>query len=94
MRPELDRLQFIESQVLAGTASAADWQHQLLLDPDLAADAQLQQRLYQGLRVAGREQLRRELLAIHVRLYGRPEGWWQPLLRRLAGSLRDWLGGR
>ncbi|WP_310393042.1 hypothetical protein [Hymenobacter sp.] len=72
MRPELERLLLIEQQLL-GTPAAlpvADWQLRLLLDGELHADAVAQQRLYAGLRAAGRQQLRRELMAIHVRLYG------------------------
>lgn len=87
MRPELERLLRIEQQLLNGPAAqpAAEWQLQLLLDPDLQADAMAQQRLYAGLRVAGRRQLRGELAAIHARLYGPPPGAWP---RRVAAWLR------
>ncbi|MGI4864331.1 MAG: hypothetical protein ACRYFZ_10445 [Janthinobacterium lividum] len=85
MRPELERLHLIEQQLLAGPAalSAAEWHLRQLLDGDLAADAEAQQHLYRGLRLAGRQQLRHELQLIHEHLYApRPTGWlaW---LRRL-----------
>ena len=73
MRPELERLQQIEQQVL-GTAPAPDWQLLQLLDTDLASDTELQRRLYQGLYQAGQQQLRQELNQIHQRLYRR-RGW-------------------
>ncbi len=81
MRPELERLRLIEQQLLPGPATlpAADWQLHLLLDGELAADAETQQQLYQGLRLAGRRQLRQELRQIHARLYGGRWAW----LRRL-----------
>ncbi|WP_052732569.1 hypothetical protein [Hymenobacter terrenus] len=85
MRPELDRLLLIEQQLLNGPAAlpADEWNLRLLLDGDLEADAATQQRLYQGLRLAGRQQLRRELVAIHTKLYGsqprRGGGWPQQL---------------
>jgi len=87
MRPELERLLRIEQQLLNGPAAqpAAEWQLQLLLDPDLQADATAQQRLYAGLRAAGRHQLRGELAAIHARLYGPLPGAWP---QRVAAWLR------
>ena len=90
MRPELERLLHIEQQLLNGPTAqpAAEWQLQLLLDPDLQADAETQQRLYAGLRAAGQRQLRGELAAIHARLYG-PLGAWP---HRAAAWLRGALG--
>ena len=81
MRPELERLHFIEQQLLNGPAAlpAADWHLRQLLDGELAADAAAQQQLYRGLRRAGRQQLRHELRQIHARLYDGPWAW----LRRL-----------
>ncbi|QDA61457.1 hypothetical protein [Hymenobacter jejuensis] len=78
MRPELERLQRIERHLRGESqpADAPDWNVQLLLDPDLRADAEAQQLLYQGLYSAGRRQLRRELTAIHNRLYGTPRSGW------------------
>ena len=69
MRPELERLQRIEHQLLG--QPAADWHVQELLDADLAADTNLQRQLYQVLYVAGQQQLRHELVTIHHRLYGK-----------------------
>ena len=94
MRPALERLLLIEQQLLNGPAAlpAADWEVRRLLDSELAADASAQQHLYHGLRLAGQLQLRRELVAIHARLYGpRPRHWriWRQLtawLRQLWAS--------
>lgn len=96
MRPELERLLLIEQQLLNGPAAlpAADWQLRRLLDGDLAADAATQQRLYAGLRAAGRRQLRRELAAIHVRLYGPGARRWADWPRRMGAWLRArWAPG-
>ncbi|RYU78282.1 hypothetical protein [Hymenobacter persicinus] len=70
MRPALDRLQYLEHHLLGRPtpAEAAQWQVQLLTDPNLAADAQTQVQLYQALREAGRQQLRHELRQIHAHL--------------------------
>lgn len=84
MRPELERLALIEEQLRNGPAAlpASDWRPRLLLDGELAVDVAVQQHLYHGLRTAGRRQLRRELAAIHARLYApRPNGWLRQLLR-------------
>ena len=77
MRPALERLCLIEQHLLSGPAAlpAADWHLRQLLDGELAADAAAQQRLYHGLRAAGRQQLRRELRAVHARLYDGPWAW-------------------
>ena len=91
MRPELERLRRIEQQLLNGPAArpAAEWQLQLLLDPDLQTDAEAQQRLYEGLGAAGRRQLRSELATIHARLYGPTPGAWP---QRAVAWLRGALG--
>lgn len=91
MRPELERLRRIEQHLLSGPAAqpAAEWQLQLLFDPDLQTDTEVQQRLYAGLRVAGQRQLRRELAAIHARLYGPLLGAWP---QRVAAWLRGAIG--
>lgn len=91
MRPELERLLRIEQQLLTGPAAqpAAEWQLQLLLDADLQIDTEAQQRLYAGLRAAGRHQLRSELAAIHARLYGPPPGAWP---HRITAWLRGITG--
>lgn len=92
MRPELARLQRIEQHLLgAPTAHEAAWQLEVLLDPELGADAAAQQQLYAGLRLAGRQQLHQELLQIHRQLYGpTPAGW----LRAAATGLRTLLRRR
>lgn len=84
MRPDLNRLYLIEQQLLNTPAAlpADDWHLRQLLDGELAADTQAQQRLYRGLRQAGRQQLRRELRQLHAQLYG---GWWGWLRRHWAG---------
>jgi hypothetical protein len=89
MRPELERLFLIEQQLLPSPAalSAAEWRLRLLLDSDLQADAEAQQQLYDGLRAAGRLQLRRELAGIHATLYPQRPGFG---LHRLAAWLRAW----
>lgn len=87
MRPALERLSLIEEQLRNGPAAlpAAEWQLRRLLDPDLDADVAAQQQVYQGLRLAGRRQLRRELTALHARLYGQPR--WLAWAWRLAAGL-------
>jgi hypothetical protein len=79
MRPELERLRLIEEQLLNGPAAlpTEEWNLRLLLDGDLAADADTQRQLYLGLQLAGRQQLRQELRQIHARLHG---GWLRRLL--------------
>lgn len=81
MRPELERLQLIEQQLLNGPAAlpAEDWHLRQLFDGELAADTQMQRQLYHGLRLAGRQQLRQELRQIHERLHTGRFAW----LRRL-----------
>ena len=90
MRPDLERLHLIEQHLLHPSAAlaGADWALRLLLDGDLQADTAAQQRLYQGLRLAGRCQLRRELAAIHALLYAARPGFWHRRLRGLTGWLR------
>ncbi|NML65649.1 hypothetical protein HHL22_10570 [Hymenobacter sp. RP-2-7] len=73
MRPELERLRHLEAQLLAPGAGAAG----LPLGPGpLPADVAAQRQAYQVLRQAGRQQLRRELAAIHRQLYGPSAGRW------------------
>lgn len=95
MRPELTRLHWIEQHLLGHSAptEAAAWRLNLLLDPDLAADARAQQALYVGLRAAGRQQLRRELTALHVQLYGPYRSMGTRLANGLAAA-RAWWHGR
>jgi hypothetical protein len=89
MRPELERLALIEQQLLHGPAALppAEWRLRLLLDGDLEADAAAQQQLYDGLRAAGRRQLRCELAGIHAALYPSQSGFGLP---RLVAWLRTW----
>ena len=84
MRPELERLQLIEQQLLHGPAArpAAEWYLRQLLDGELTADTAAQRQLYQGLRLAGRQQLRRELRQLHAQLYAPPATGWRAWLRR------------
>ena len=87
MRPELERLHLIEQQLLSGPAAlpAAAWHLRQLLDGDLAVATEAQQQLYHGLRLAGRQQLRRELRIIHERLHAPwPTSWLAWLRRRWA----------
>jgi hypothetical protein len=88
MRPELERLQFIEQQLLHGPAAlpASEWNVRLLIDGDLQADVAAQQQLYNGLRLAGRRQLRQELRQIHEQLYSPQAIAWPAWLRRLWPS--------
>ncbi|SFQ30309.1 hypothetical protein [Hymenobacter arizonensis] len=90
MRPELERLALIESQLLHGPAAlpAADWHLHQLLDGELHADTVAQQHLYAGLQMAGRRQLRRELAAIHAQLYAARPGGWVRKLYQFLGWLR------
>lgn len=84
MRPELERLHLIEQQLLRSPAAlpAAEWHLHQLLDGELAADIKAQQQLYDGLRRAGRQQLRHELRLIHERLYATRASGWLTWLRR------------
>lgn len=84
MRPELERLQLIEQQLLRTPAAlpADEWRLRQLFDSELAPDAAAQQQLYHGVRLAGRRQLRRELQLIQARLYAPgPRGWFASLRR-------------
>ena len=74
MRPDLKRLHLIEQQLLGTCAAlpAHEWHLRQLLDAALALDAAAQQQLYQGLRRAGRRQLRHGLWLLHARLHGGP----------------------
>jgi hypothetical protein len=93
MRPELERLQTIERHLLAAVPplEAVTWNVQLLFDADLQADTETQRLLYQGIYLAGQRQLRRELAAIHQRLYApRRTGW----LHTAGAGLRSLLTRR
>ncbi|TGE21352.1 hypothetical protein E5K00_13765 [Hymenobacter aquaticus] len=94
MRPALERLRRLEHHLLGRptAAEAAQWQVQLLTDPELAADADAQRQLYHALREAGRRQLRQELELIHSRFEQttRRRGW----LQAATDHLRRALSGR
>ena len=89
MRPELERMQLIEQHVLGPLTPEAGtrWQTLLLLDEALAKDAAAQQQLYHGIRVAGRQQLRRELQQIHEQLYRPRRSWVQTAVAGLRRAL-------
>ena len=95
MRPALDRLQQIERHLLGGASApaAAQWQVQLLTDPELAADTEAQRQLYEALRQAGRRQLRQELDLIHAQVIRaeRRRAWLQAATRQLRRVLPPWL---
>lgn len=72
MRPLLEEVQLLEAYT-EGTLSEAlhrDVAVRLLWDQDLQQKLAGQQLAYQALRLVGRRQLRLELEAIHVRLFG------------------------
>ncbi|GAB3223337.1 hypothetical protein [Spirosoma arcticum] len=72
MRPLLEEVQLLEAYT-EGTLSEAlhrDVAVRLLWDQDLQQKLARQQLAYKALRLFGRRQLRAELEAIHVRLFG------------------------
>ncbi len=72
MRPELEEVQLLEAY-LRGSLSEEqriDVSVRLLWNPDWQQKLAAQKLAYQALRLAGRQQLRRELDAIYVRLFG------------------------
>lgn len=90
MRPDLEHLQRLEHHLL-GHATPAEtvlWQAQLHLDPALAADAALQHHIYQGLYLAGRQQLKQELDEIHAQLYRPRRTWLRNAVARMHQVLR------
>jgi hypothetical protein len=90
MRPELEQLQRLEQHLLGHPTPTemAQWQAQLQLDPALAADVALQQHLYHGLFLAGRQQLKNELEEIHAQLYRPRRAWLRTAVARLQQTLR------
>lgn len=100
MRPELERLQQIEQYLLhhRSPEQVAEWRVQELLDADLGLDTDAQRLTYQGIRTAGRQQLRQELTAIHQQLYGpRRRNRLSAFAHLLAGlgfRVRAWLLAR
>jgi hypothetical protein len=72
MRPLLDEVQLLEDY-LKGTLpedQQLDVAVRLLWDQDLQQKQARQQLAYKALRLFGRRQLRAELEAIHIRLFG------------------------
>lgn len=98
MRPALEYLRQLERYLLGKqtAAEAEAWRVRQLVDSDLAADAAAQQLLYQGLRLAGRQQLRQELELIHARLQrpARRHTWWQSATGHLRNRLAAPRKGR
>ncbi|TGD81858.1 hypothetical protein [Hymenobacter wooponensis] len=90
MRPELEHLQRLEHHLLGHPTptETIQWQVQLQQDPVLAADAELQQHLYHGILLAGRQQLRQELEEIHTQLYRPRRTWLRHAVARLHQALR------
>ena len=72
MRPELEEIQLLEDY-LGGSLREEQEQEvgiRLLWDQEWQQKVAQQQLAYHALRMAGREQLRRELQAIHQKLFG------------------------
>ncbi|WP_020598831.1 hypothetical protein [Spirosoma panaciterrae] len=72
MRPLLNEVQLLEDY-LKGTLpedQQLDVEVRLLWDQDVQQKLASQQRAYRALRLFGRRQLRAELEAIHIRLFG------------------------
>lgn len=72
MRPLLNEVQLLEDY-LKGTLpedQQLDVEVRLLWDQDVQQKLASQQRAYKALRLFGRRQLRAELEAIHIRLFG------------------------
>jgi hypothetical protein len=91
MRPELEHLQRLEDHLLGhpDPQQSALWEAQLLLDDALAADVNLQRQLYQGIYLAGRQQLRQELQDIHQQLYRPRRSWLRETVARLQQAWRQ-----
>jgi hypothetical protein len=72
MRPQLEEIRLLED-FLNGRLSESQCMEvevRLLWDRNWQAALANQQTAYQALRLAGRQQLRRELKAIHAQLFG------------------------
>jgi len=72
MRPELEEMQLLEGYVQKTLAEEQriDVSIRLLWDQVWQRNLAAQQTAYRALRLAGRQQLRHELNAIHARLFG------------------------
>ncbi|QMU27826.1 hypothetical protein [Adhaeribacter radiodurans] len=71
MRPELEEIKRLEDFLKNSLPEeqTVDLEIQLLWDQDWQRSLAQQKLAYQALRVAGREQLRKELQTIHQRLF-------------------------
>ncbi len=72
MRPQLEEIRLLED-FLNGRlpeSQRIEVEVRLLWDRNWQAALASQQRAYQALQLAGRQQLRRELKAIHTQLFG------------------------
>jgi hypothetical protein len=71
MRPQLQELAYIDAYLHGSLPEEAQMEAEIrmLWDQEWKCNVQQQQLAYQGLRQAGRQQLRRELNAIHDRLF-------------------------
>jgi hypothetical protein len=72
MRPQLEDIQLLEGylQCTLSAEQRTDVEIRLLWDREWQQNLAAQQMTYQALLAAGRQQLRRELEAIHARLFG------------------------
>ncbi|RRB07295.1 hypothetical protein [Larkinella rosea] len=72
MRPELEEVQLLESYLQGNLSEeqSLDVSVRLLWNQEWQQKLAAQKLAYQALRLAGRQQLRRELDAIYVRLFG------------------------
>jgi hypothetical protein len=71
MRPELKEIQLLEGYVQGSLneAQRVDAEVRLLWDRDWQANLVAQQKAYAAIRETGRQRLRQEMRAIHVRLF-------------------------
>ncbi len=72
MRPALEEIRLLEDFVSdkLSEQQRIDVEVRLLWDQNWQSTLKAQQLAYQALRLAGRQQLRRELRAIHAQLFG------------------------
>ena len=72
MRPELEEVKLLENYLHCGLPEEGQMEVEirLLWDQEYEKRFLAQQVAYQALQQAGRQQLRRELRAIHTRLFG------------------------
>ena len=75
MRTSLNEIRQIEKYLLRqlSTEEALVFEARLLTNPVLKANAYLQQKVYQLLRIYHRKKLKEEVEAVHQRLFSDPE---------------------